>query len=842
MALFPLALLALARTAGGDSGGGSTRGTWCDGCTSWLDDPFARILPTTLPPPPSHLHLLVLAASKSQTVSAQLCMRNPGSTDTVGAQLELVGLPSCFRWEARLVGWVNTTSLDNLPAGQFPDPLPAIPRTGATLAAASTTAFWVDIAVPECASARMYPFSLRFVQGGTSTAAALRVFNFSVAQQTLRTDSSVNSLDANHWPTIEREYFPGRIREEVAKVWYGALTAARVNVMALQGVEPAIQLGADGHTLNTSGWDEMARWLTQERGVQELTFPMPVGARFSLTGGAKNGQRAFGKIIEWTHCILPNATWTAGTLSPRLPVFDETKSRWHSPAVVVLHPPFVKQYSAMLRAVAKHVASVGLAEVAVSLSIKDEPDYVDSFTMQALLALVKLSKQAAPSLQIRQTRWPTHQYDSSAAKINASAVNELKGLVSTWVAHVKQFTDPSENVPLEMAAERKRGKRITVYDNSVPVINLAPQRTALFPWMLWRTNSGNWSGVPAGAGLQGSLSWYCDDCYGPDPYAQPANPKERLWPGNMFLLYPPRPRQGDIQNTSKPLALTPSIRWLLFRNGLAEAESFFVLQRAVERLQRKSPLLATAQDKGLQQALQSAAAALAAVASCVWGLPIDEPDPKTKLRVWNHPFSTNTTQLREVVYNVGQAIEDIQAASDDDAGEAACSRVTTCVTSQCPAGYGNLSAGVLIPLGPHSQRAGPGLTQWQASALRASKLFLSLGNASRTGDPYVEVADTLHTTLLYLCCLTQSEIDAALSLMESRKWPLLTGLRFDRAVCVKGSQSNIVVTYHPDSEAKLQAYAATVEQELRTHGVPIVMPRSSQVYFHSTLVQGEWRP
>ena len=58
----------------------------------------------------------------------------------------------------------------------------------------------------------------------------------------------MTALDAKHWPTIAREYFPGRARAEVAAVWYEALTAARVNVMALQGVEPAIELGDDGAT------------------------------------------------------------------------------------------------------------------------------------------------------------------------------------------------------------------------------------------------------------------------------------------------------------------------------------------------------------------------------------------------------------------------------------------------------------------------------------------------------------------------------------------------------------------------------------------------------------------
>ena len=107
--------------------------------------------------------------------------------------------------------------------------------------------------------------------------------------------------------------------------------------------------------------------------MRELSFPVPAGARFGLTGGAKSGRRAFGEAIEWAHAILPNATWTAGPRGPRLPVFDANRSRWAAPAVAVLHPAFAHRYSAMLRAVAAHVASVGLADVAVLLSPPPAP-------------------------------------------------------------------------------------------------------------------------------------------------------------------------------------------------------------------------------------------------------------------------------------------------------------------------------------------------------------------------------------------------------------------------------------------------------------------------------------
>ena len=494
-----LATLALARpTATATT---STIASGCPGCVSWVEDPLARVLPTSIPPAVARDSPLLLAAARSQVVSVQVCVRNPGATDVKGAQLAVAGLPSTFHATTRVVGWVNTTtSLDDLPAGQFPDPLLPIPAAGATLLAGSTTGFWVDLAVPEdpAEGGRVHTLAVQVTLrsggssvGGGTLPVSFRVFNFSVANQSLRTDSSVNGLDAKHWPKEGAPYYPGRSRDEVATAWYEALTSARVNEMALAPIEPSLELGSDGRlNLSTAaGWKKRALWLTMERGVQELAFPMPAGVRFSLTGGAKNGQEAFGAKIEWTHCILPNATWEAAGAT--LHVFDQAKSHWQSPAVATLNPAFAKQYTAMLKAVAKYLDSAGLADVATSMAIKDEPYYVDSFTMQALLALIQVSTDAVPGLRIRQTRWPTQQY----GKLNSTAVLHLKDLVSTWVAHVKQYTDSDENVPKEMAAERRRGKRTTIYDNSVPVINLPPQRTALFPWMLWRTNSGNWSGT-----------------------------------------------------------------------------------------------------------------------------------------------------------------------------------------------------------------------------------------------------------------------------------------------------------------------------------------------------------
>ena len=61
----------------------------------------------------------------------------------------------------------------------------------------------------------------------------------------------------------------------------------------------------------------------------------------------------------------------------------------------------------------------------------------------------------------------------------------------------------------------------------------------------------------------------------------------------------------------------------------------------------------------LREALARAEAALHAVSGVVWGLPADSTSATTHTRVWNQPFTTNTTLIRKVLYDVGQAIEDL---------------------------------------------------------------------------------------------------------------------------------------------------------------------------------------
>ena len=72
-------------------------------------------------------------------------------------------------------------------------------------------------------------------------------------------------------------------------------------------------------------------------------------------------------------------------------------------------------------------------------------------------------------------------------------------------------------------------------------------------------------------------------------------------------------------------------------------------------------------------------------------------------------------------------------------------------------------------------------------------------------------------------------------LLENRKWPVLSGLEFDRAVCVQGSKTNIVVKSKAEPEARLQAHAAAVEEELRSHRVLIELSCRGEIRSTSAL-------
>eukprot|EP01048_Picozoa_sp_COSAG05_P016115 COSAG05_NODE_2033_length_3667_cov_5.369395_2_plen_731_part_01 len=222
-------------------------------------------------------------------------------------------------------------------------------------------------------------------------------------------------------------------------------------------------------------------------------------------------------------------------------------------------------------------------------------------------------------------------------------------LVDVFVAHYKQVNWPGAQQKMAEWQQQKRGRRVHIYDNAIPVIDKPAQRVRLFPWQLWLTNRGT-ADVPAGYGLQGSLSWYCDN--GEDGWTQPCGPTGTQWAGDAYLLYPQEPGISSPRE-----AVSPSIRWELFRRGLEDAETFFLLQRLIADVNRSS----MAQELRARSLLWEANAALQAVETVSWGFATHSAEACCDKDLWTDPYSTNTTLMHSVKRRVAMAIEALSA-------------------------------------------------------------------------------------------------------------------------------------------------------------------------------------
>eukprot|EP01052_Picozoa_sp_SAG31_P004519 SAG31_NODE_187_length_20848_cov_22.521953_25_plen_259_part_00 len=250
------------------------------------------------------------------------------------------------------------------------------------------------------------------------------------------------------------------------------------------------------------------------------------------------------------------------------------------------------------------------------------------------------------------------------------------------------------------------------YDNSVPIIDAPATRVRLFPWMIWLTDSGLWRPIQnasapppsstatgagrynpaavaqAGLGLQGSVSWYCDNCGAGfrDPWAQPAEPSRHLPAGGgPYILYPPdpdaakhRPCNDDDGNNE---ILTTSIRWELFRKGLEDVERFYLLQRLL--LSRRRRQQQQRQDGNVQGSTGTAVpppppgcdGILPEVNSLIWDFPTMKQRPWSD--GWAPPgwsvaqedatFSTNVTAVARLLAQVAACIEGLSSSSNSSA-------------------------------------------------------------------------------------------------------------------------------------------------------------------------------
>lgn len=132
---------------------------------------------------------------------------------------------------------------------------------------------------------------------------------------------------------------------------------------------------------------------------------------------------------------------------------------------------------------------------------------------------------------------------------------------------------------------------------------------------------------------------------------------------------------------------------------------------------------------------------------------------------------------------------------------------------------------------------GPGaLEAWAANMARAGDIMREHGHVIDT-----ERGAALHVSLQYLCCQTARDVAIVADVYKQHTWAL-RNLTFERAVCRtdyddagRGMYTSVIVLLDAPSNARMEALAASLEDEIEQRGVKLTQRRAQQQPFHSTL-------
>ena len=260
----------------------------------WVAGPLDKILPSALPPTVAPgAARAALDGARSQHVQFQIALRPALSGNAlhtlaaVPSALSPVGggsqrpIGSAAFSPARLVVYVHVSNNDGTSAGMWPDPLPLLSSDpNASIAPNTTGALWVEVVVPGDAAPGEYAGSVTVLAAGQLVVRVpvdLTVWNFSVAQRSLRTDSKLSES----WVSRFRAREPGGGTNLTAIVlnYYREMVAHRVTMMGWGGVSVFPSITATfspdltAVSLETAGWDAMVSELAMI-GVQQLHFPL----------------------------------------------------------------------------------------------------------------------------------------------------------------------------------------------------------------------------------------------------------------------------------------------------------------------------------------------------------------------------------------------------------------------------------------------------------------------------------------------------------------------------------------------------------------------------------------
>ena len=419
-------------------------------------------------------------------------------------------LPDC-RWElrgfsgprwlpVRKVEYVNLRRVSG-PYGRDglqPDPLPL--ARPLTLQPRRAHAFWFTVFVPYgCPSKTFRGAAVLRSQGRVlcEIPIEVEVWNFSLPRR-----PSVE-VKSHIWGTLVLRWHKGE-PFEVLRKYYELVASHRAVCWPCAFASVRFERGRA--VLDLSEFERHAS-LCRSLGMDFFRLPVP----FFI--GHKG-----------THRMPQRPSWRG------IPIFAD-------PECQELTDEFKRLFGRAAREAVEFVLRKGWAEK-VTCKFFDEPNLSDERTVRALRTLASFISSLHPAIEVETAAVYPHP--------------ELTDFIKRWDLH----TDLIELFPEEIEEAKRKGCFLSVYCNSVPLIDYPAIRTRAFFWALWRS------------GFKGAYCWWSITYWRRNPWEEPDfTPKV----GGGILLYPPRPEDGG-----EPV---PSIRWELMREGIEDYEYLSLLER-----------------------------------------------------------------------------------------------------------------------------------------------------------------------------------------------------------------------------------------------------------------------
>jgi hypothetical protein len=455
----------------------------------WWVHPCVKVFPND--PPPQRADAVTLFASRGETEAVQIVLRAKQPLTGIVAKVSGFDGPAKLPASIATVRWVAYVPVKQASGpkggtGLFPDPLPL--RAPASIAANQNQPVWITVRVPASAKPGDYRARVTFTAGGAKLCEmpiALHVWKFELPQTELKVMANARAS----------------LRSNSPNDYIRNMTDHGVNTLGTQALRPGL------------GWKQHDDQIAFLKSLGVRNFVMPLG-------WVKHERHRWPANAMWEMQNAPTATRE----SPR-------SLRIANDADTDFDPKFRETLVNLVRQSVEHYRQLGILDRSFVRFI-DEPLLEDQRTLDWIVRVSKLIKEAAPNLRIMETRSP---------------VPELIGCTDIWHAHTDLW-GPPYGVHIEKA--RQAGSEIWVYHNSIPLIDYSLMRVRTFAWALWKhrvTGTGAWWDLTAWA-MTGQNPWE-DTLYGP-------------WNGGGVLLYPPRDKdeQGPID----------SIRWEIWRDSLED--------------------------------------------------------------------------------------------------------------------------------------------------------------------------------------------------------------------------------------------------------------------------------